>query len=205
MVETEPETRLKKIMAYTLYKYRSIDNFKFFVDIIINERLYAAPYQDLNDPMEGHYLYRKGEIDTEWLELISNQKNNVRICALSETPASMLMWSHYSDSHKGVCIEVEVSLKDYDIRQMHYGSLRMINECNLNNGVGKDILSCKLPPWKYEKEWRVFVENENYVHVKVKSVLIGEKMSNQDFSIIKKMVSHINPKIKVKRFNGEYL
>lgn len=46
-----------------LYKYRSIENFQFFVDIILNKRLYAARYLDLNDPMEGHYIYADGVVN----------------------------------------------------------------------------------------------------------------------------------------------
>ena len=53
--------KLKKQTAMTeiSYKYRSVDNFRNFVDIILNNRLYAASYQDLNDPMEGHYYYQR--------------------------------------------------------------------------------------------------------------------------------------------------
>ena len=32
-----------------LYKYRTFDNWKYFVDINENERLYAAKYNELND------------------------------------------------------------------------------------------------------------------------------------------------------------
>lgn len=38
------------------YKFRSLENIKRFLDILINERLYAARYDKLNDPMEGSYL-----------------------------------------------------------------------------------------------------------------------------------------------------
>ena len=37
------------------YKYRSLSDWKRFVDIIVCNRLYAAYYEDLNDPMEGLY------------------------------------------------------------------------------------------------------------------------------------------------------
>ena len=36
-----------------LYKYRSLENFEYVLDIILNERLHCAPYDDLNDPFEG--------------------------------------------------------------------------------------------------------------------------------------------------------
>ncbi len=53
-------------MNELLYKYRSLDNFKNFVDIILKNRLYAARYKDLNDPMEGQYYYRHGETKSKY-------------------------------------------------------------------------------------------------------------------------------------------
>ena len=46
-----------------LFKYRGVQNFKFFIDIILRNRLYASQYVDLNDPMEGQYYYNRGELD----------------------------------------------------------------------------------------------------------------------------------------------
>jgi hypothetical protein len=40
-----------------LYKYRSIENWKFLEDIFSNRRLFAATFRSLNDPMEG-LLYK---------------------------------------------------------------------------------------------------------------------------------------------------
>ncbi|RXJ95884.1 hypothetical protein CRU94_04535 [Arcobacter sp. AHV-9/2010] len=39
-----------------LYKYTSLKKFDQFVDMIINNRLFAAPFKKLNDSMEGFYL-----------------------------------------------------------------------------------------------------------------------------------------------------
>ncbi len=57
-----------------LYKYRGIKELRYFVDIILNQRLYAAPYFDLNDPMEGHYLYEKGKLNPKVRSLIKGDK-----------------------------------------------------------------------------------------------------------------------------------
>ena len=53
-----------------LYKYRGIKGFRNFVDIIMRNCLYAAPYSKLNDPMEGHYTIRSGELDSDIVTLI---------------------------------------------------------------------------------------------------------------------------------------
>ncbi|MEI8205410.1 MAG: hypothetical protein WCG03_00870 [Kiritimatiellales bacterium] len=36
-----------------LYKYRSLENFEYVLDIILNEHLHCAPYENLNAPFEG--------------------------------------------------------------------------------------------------------------------------------------------------------
>ena len=43
--------------SQVLYKYRSLANWKFVLDILVNGRLYAAPFSELNDPMEGRLYY----------------------------------------------------------------------------------------------------------------------------------------------------
>jgi hypothetical protein len=43
-----------------LYKYRSLKNFQFIADTLVNNRFYAATFSELNDPMEGLFLYAMG-------------------------------------------------------------------------------------------------------------------------------------------------
>lgn len=38
------------------YKYRSLSNLRYFLDILIYKRLYMASYSELNDPMEGAFV-----------------------------------------------------------------------------------------------------------------------------------------------------
>jgi len=58
------------------YKFRSLWNLKYFIDIITNERLYAARYDELNDPMEGAFLidYHRQNI----VRLLKNEKYKTR-------------------------------------------------------------------------------------------------------------------------------
>ena len=45
-----------------LYKYRALSNLQFALDIFVNERLHAAAFKSLNDPMEGSYSYEHGTL-----------------------------------------------------------------------------------------------------------------------------------------------
>lgn len=62
------------------YKFRSLQNLRFFLDIIINERLYAAKYDELNDPMEGAYM-----IDVQHQNIIKALKIKNKLSVYSYT------------------------------------------------------------------------------------------------------------------------
>lgn len=55
MEHTSAYDTWKKMTNNFVCKYRSLDDFEYFVDIIVNQKLYVAEYTTLNDPMEGHY------------------------------------------------------------------------------------------------------------------------------------------------------
>ena len=187
-----------------LYKYRGIKELRYFVDIVLNQRLYAAPYFDLNDPMEGHYLYNKGELDSDVRNLIKGQKQKLRICSLSRVNDNELMWAHYSEGHRGVAIGVEINKNKHDVRPVEYDGLPQVGMLNIHNSTAREILSHKLAVWSYEEEVRVFTDGKQYVDAEIKEVLLGRSMSTQDIGFVKKLVGSINPNIEVKNAPNRY-
>lgn len=184
-----------------LYKYRSIDNFKNIVDIFLKNRLYAAKYFDLNEPMEGHYIYSSKMSSKEIVERIKNRKKQLRIVSLSRSYNNFLMWSHYADGHRGIVIGVEVNKERYNVKNVNYVDTLTSLDANSNefvNEFAERILTQKLSLWKYEEEERVVIEGTStYVDAIVKQVIIGKKMSTQNYSLIKELINKINPDIEV--------
>ncbi len=182
------------------YKYRGISNFRFFTDIILKKRLYAAPYFDLNDPMEGRYIYSGsiGQKDEKIIRLIKGEKENLKICSLSRNPNIELMWSHYSDGHRGVVIGVEVDETRYTMRDIEYDGLYNFNS-HSSRETAIDILSHKNEVWDYEEEVRVFIHRKKYIAVKVREVICGSRMSPQDYGFIRDLVEKIDPRIEIKK------
>jgi hypothetical protein len=91
----------------TAYKFRTLLNIERIFDIIFNKRFYAAPYMDLNDPMEGFLSSTQG-VDHCFIQEIENDKKRIRICSFSKSHQSPLLWTYYADSFRGVCFEVEL-------------------------------------------------------------------------------------------------
>jgi DNA-binding HxlR family transcriptional regulator len=179
-----------------LFKYRSFRPFEYLVDIIAKERLYASKYSELNDPMEGQYLYENfGGAEENMKETLKNRKQKLRICSLSEKPDDTLMWSHYADGHSGVVVGVEVDDFKYDIRSITYDGPARVTQHRADPDIAKEILSHKLEAWEYEEEVRVFVDSKHYVEVDLELIVCGRSMSNQDKSIINDLVDGLCPHV----------
>jgi hypothetical protein len=184
-------------MTKIYYKYRSLENYKSFVDIILKNRLYAAPYKDLNDPMEGQYYYRHGELNEKIRNKIRDEKGELRICSLSRVNNNELMWSHYTNGQRGVAIGVTIDESIYDVKPIRYKGITYIRNQDYNNETAIEILSNKLEVWNYEEEERVFIRNEHFVDVHIEKIITGRAMSHKDFSMLRDLVERVNSEITI--------
>ncbi|MBO6495308.1 MAG: DUF2971 domain-containing protein [Roseivirga sp.] len=186
-------------MTEVLYKYRGLDNFKNFVDIILKNRLYAAQYKDLNDPMEGQYYYHRGELNKTIRDKILEEKGTLRILSLSRVNNNQLMWSHYADGHKGVAIGVRIDEIEYDVQPIEYDGIVTIRNSDYNGQTAREILRHKLEVWSYEEEVRVFQRNQLFIDVKIEEIILGQRVSNQNVGLIRELLEKINPEIQIRR------
>lgn len=184
-----------------LYKYRDLKNFRFFVDILVNQRLYACSYREMNDPMEGEYLYYNGELDKEMQEAIYGRKNQIKICSLSRDADIPLMWAHYSDGGRGIVVEVEIDDLNTDARAINYTSEPLtVQARGLNYNTPFAILSRKDSCWEHEKEMRIFKDHgDSFVKVKVLRIITGQVMSPAEHEFIEKVVRAIDNNIRVEK------
>lgn len=189
------------------YKYRSVNNMRFLLDILVYNRLYLASYSELNDPMEGAYRISNGvNYDNPWLELFHTEKQAIRICSLSKTYNNMLMWSHYADSHKGCCIKLELKSKKGVIEKyVEYVDTIQDLQGQDYRKEAYQILSNKLKCWNYEKEVRILKEiprvssKSKYIKIKIVSIYLGCKMAAKDVRFYTNLIHSIDPQIEVKQ------
>lgn len=184
-------------MNNILYKYRSLTNFKNFVDIILNDRLFAAQFDQLNDIREGLFNYYKDELSSENVRKIKNEKQNHRICSLSKSNILDNMWSLYADSHKGIAIGVVIDPVRYIVKEMRYSPPSILKDEDLNELTAVELLTRKSDNWKSEQEIRAFAINENFINVTVKEIILGENMGKSDAELVTKLVSIVNPQIEI--------
>jgi hypothetical protein len=184
-------------MSDILYKYRSLENFKHFIDTILNNRLHATSYKDLNDPMEGMYQYWTAEFGQTLRDKLREEKGKFKICSLSRVNNDELMWSHYADGQKGIAIGVKIDISKYSVETVKYEGLPFIQSQDFSNQTAKEILCYKLEAWKYEQETRVFIRKKKYVDVHIEEIIMGRRISKIDANFIKSLIEKINPNIKI--------
>lgn len=181
-----------------LYKYKSLRNFEHVADIICHKRFYTSLYYDLNDPMEGLFNCHP-ETKQEYLSKIKEDKKRLRICSFSEDPLNILLWAHYADSFKGVCIEIEMDenlcFDDFEVKKVTYDPNRILfrNESSrLIDELPEMILSQKAKEWDYEREVRL-LSSQEYIQcgigIKITSILLGVSIQN----ILRETIIKITP------------
>jgi Protein of unknown function (DUF2971) len=187
-----------------LYKYRSTANWQFLEDIVVNRRLYAAPFRDLNDPMEGLlYLFDK-DVSTQYRDAVRSASDELRVCSLCASRTSSLLWSYYADGHKGVAIGVtvldQVSPRVDKPEQVTYDMTVNIDQdatkTQSPSEIAKLVLKQKLQFWYHEEEYRVFTTLP-YVPVEVNEIVLGCRILQPDADQIRQLVALVNPKIAV--------
>jgi hypothetical protein len=94
---------------------------------------------------------------------------NHGICCFSENPLDLLMWSHYADKHKGLCIlydlEKDIKFFSFPIKvdyPDHYPKFNYIrNSFNLSHSIVQFIFGTKSKEYSHETEIRVIKEKRN--------------------------------------------
>ena len=130
------------------------------VDSLISEIAYNAtnPEYEMDNPQSfllANYLEE---------ELLKRYEKG--IVSLTEKIDCPLMWSHYGDQHRGICIGYSVpTTRPLDLRKVKYGGSRLVAASDVlkmldgdehaQERVDNAVLFRKAAPWKYEIEWRL--------------------------------------------------
>jgi hypothetical protein len=118
--------------------------------------------KDLNDPYEVSALiskrnYTKELIHTDYLF----SQFGIGLICFSSNYDCPLMWAHYAEKHKGVCLVFDVN-KDNLFRVNYSNKLVKFNrKRNLTYNDAVNIASTKYYKWNYEREYRKFVKLES--------------------------------------------
>lgn len=180
-----------------LYKYRSLSGSSRdrTIRAISENEVYFANRCQFNDPLDcklkvyGLSTLEQAEIDTTL--------DTTGIFCLSEVNDNPLMWSHYADSHKGVCIEYSPSdhqLFGCDLTAVHYAKSypKLSSADHPDSAYVRKYLSTKSDHWKHESEWRIIYDKLGVQIAPpedLTAVILGCEISNDDLGQIFKAVN----------------
>jgi len=142
-------------------------------------------------------LVLRNEFETvvrQQVDLAQEQIRNLGVLSLSMVPDSILLWSHYADEHKGICIEFERNIDEdsgilENSRPVIYSDMYptpSVDQLVLDpRALTNKVVYTKSHHWAYEKEWRLWKDKGNQKHPlpgPVKSVILGSNWqgSQQD-------------------------
>lgn len=144
-----------------LYYMTSFDTATRF--ILPEKRMRISQFDRLNDPFELMSVRMEGKHERFVFKLLREHwVKNLGVICMGTHWKSPLMWGHYADNHKGVCLGFDVA--DVWPKKMNYEPDRLQHLIKIGEPVGgltpeaiEQVLTTKYQHWAYEEEWRLFL------------------------------------------------
>jgi hypothetical protein len=159
-------------------------NAHYGIEAMKQRRLKIARIMELNDPFEFLAVdlsdrdFRKA-IKTTKAEL-SKTKGILCFCKTWTHP---ILWGHYADKHKGVCLGFEVPRSL--LNTIDYVDRRFARPNVLDEAFMKRLLFTKFKHWEYEQEHRAYLQLEEKIDglyfadfsesLSLKRVIVGDQ------------------------------
>ena len=215
---------------YRFFKFRLIN--KNLIDSLVNGSLYFALPSKLNDPfdcqidlkksarfaaskvsgLKREILLKIANLDT-FVDGIQQKMRKVGVCSFSLSLEESLLWSHYADEHRGVCLLYEFT-ESFFLEKMNkivgvtdivYGEnplsdwlIESIPEQitdeffdHFTTELLKKVLIVKAEGWHYENECRIIREQSGpFLLPKgyLKQVCFGMNTPESDIQLVRKIV-----------------
>jgi hypothetical protein len=195
-----------------LYKYRSLsaEGRDYTLRTISEGQIWFSSLSQFNDPFEARVSVDMDGDDGAWRrefgvprptnlkidELVRELEQGIRedadklgMFCMSAKANDLLMWSHYADSHKGLCLGFRTTGDSilWDAQPVDYSvDYPVINyfRMSLEHRV-RAMLLRKASHWAYEEEWRAIRTGPepglaSYPNGMLASVILGAEISRID-------------------------
>ena len=164
-----------------LYRFRPFN--EHTKDELLTEKLHFSHPSTWNDPFEYNS------------DAMTDYGNRYACFAQNKSKEqdalyNILMWSHYADAHKGICIE-------YEYRNWKYEPDYRVLSGGVSIRYGQiEGIACKNRCWEYENEYRMiaffnstFYEGINLqyseIRLKIKAIFCGVKFDENQLETLK--------------------
>jgi len=146
--------------------YHFLDK-KFGLLALQQRRLKVSLPNNLNDPFDHRGIKTDNKQTRLAIKHALAEMSKVQgLLCFSKSYRSPVMWAHYADRHRGVCLGFDVS--ENDLTQVNYVKEllagQFVADMNVNQDeviLAEELVKTKHSGWSYEKEYRAFVGLES--------------------------------------------
>lgn len=218
--------------ANHIFKFKKID--KYLIDSLVHSQLYFARPAELNDPFDCKVdiekSLRKAILQSsgqkrETLERLLNNKETVEeinkvkqfvkdygifsACKTPEVLNCSLIWSHYGECHRGVCLiygipanffklnEISALSVEYGHNQLTEWFKNLPTNDNFYNRAFEELfkkyLTIKDRCWEYEVEWRMIRKTSGIVSIDksyLQHVCFGLDAADDEIKLVRKILQN---------------
>lgn len=186
-----------------LYRYQPIN--KFTIENFIRKSNWTSNPIKFNDPFEFPItgvgkLNKQNKfeyLNKNQLEIrnkIQQDLSKLGVVSYSRKYDNILLWSHYADNHKGICLGFNKIRAD-SLHAVRYKKIVPILKYSKNENYYK-VLIAKNKCWKYEEEYReIFGVNECFSPYcgELTEIIFGCQTPFKDIEMIYELTDHYYP------------
>ncbi|WP_172605132.1 DUF2971 domain-containing protein, partial [Flavobacterium psychrophilum] len=155
-------------------------------------------------------ILSKLKLPETWAESFRTRKEEYKVSCFSKKNNNVLMWSHYAEKHKGICVGFDFPHKVDEIFIL--SNVKYLNQ--ITPVCGKAMfekvilywLTTKSSVWQYEDEVRAFLQEKGDEKIitfdkkYIKEVVFGCNVSNQKIEDTLKKLKKTNLDINLINF-----
>ncbi|MGD0886417.1 MAG: DUF2971 domain-containing protein [Thermodesulfovibrionales bacterium] len=190
------------------------EDFRIINEMICRRRMPNSSEEEIQQEVERP---RSNYMDPKWQyefrefskDLLQSSIDKIGLLSLTKKCDDILMWSHYADGHKGLCLEFSKQVIDanYYCGKVTYSndylSFKEFNKAmdatHEDNYIvmGECLLFRKSKHWDYECEWRIIYPDRiepggnrllDYPPQMLTGIIFGCEMSEDDKKTIREMI-----------------
>ena len=145
---------------------------KLAIRRIIRDKMPRLSKQDVKARTTAAMRRSPKDIERMMSESQAALMENTGVCCLSAIPDNILMWSHYADSHRGICLRFTPEVKKLaqpKADDLHFELSFPVKYSDTRPKIDilwrdrpdllEKMLLTKADFWSYEHEWRMFDSN----------------------------------------------
>jgi len=169
-----------EMLEKLLFKLLVDEKGRDYADQTISELRYLSTEVGDYEKNQDARVYYKSLISLRIKKIIFYEFNDYGVFSLSKKWDCPLMWSHYADEHRGLCIEFDTSDFEHNwMKSVNYSAPRGIKtsdvyEWKINKSsesktiIQETFFFSKADKWSYEKEWRDINSDSGLLHSQFK-------------------------------------